>query len=414
MGRSGGGSFLSSTGRSSGGGIANLGGGGGGGGGFHHHHHHYDSSYHDYSYSNRWWYYSYGGRQRVNCNVCAIPFLFFLFIAMIIVVVLVDGNTTFKAYLGRYEQTIVCPQSLRDGKIRFTPSYTGVTTAYLVEKSPSISTTFNITYDKPNSNIVRYGDYTYNSYNLVAGSEIYWDVTTYGWSIIPDKIYLYLVKGADEMDKADRKQDFHYIKYDYSDTISGYYVVPNGDSNSDEYSIILAAPTSSVYVHANYTIKHTRYNVEENTIKKCNSECTFQVSNSDFPPQCVVIEMAGNTSYDDSTVYLSYKLAHSGIFYACIAFCVLGGVGLIACIVACVVCAIRKSKGTQGTTYQNVPSNPAAPAPVPAGYQQPQYNPAAVPAAVPAYNSAPAPAPVYADPNVPTYNTYGTAAPPAY
>jgi len=319
---------------------------------------------------------------------------------MIIVVLLADGSRSYSTELTQCEQVIVCPPSLRGGEIEFHTHGSGSTTAYLVKKKPAVSTTFNITYAKPENDDLHYGYYELNSFNLVTGSILEWDVTgDYTFD-------LYMLQGEDNYKRATNDQDFTYIKAKTSTlSASDSYVV----KEPDEYFIILTASRYySSTVQANYTVKHTRYMVGDETITTCSTSCSFNVANNDFPPQCVVVENPCSSGLSKDTITISYEQAHSGLFYCCLVFALIGGLGLVGAIVSCVACAVHKSKGAQGQTYQNVPSSTAVPAPLPQAYQTPQ--PYVQPQ--PAYN--PAVPPVYVDPNVPTYNTYGTAPAPSY
>jgi len=401
MGRSGAGIVGAGPISSGGGGISRLPGSSFSSGDSYHHHHHSSSS---------WWYYSYGGQQRVNCNLCAIPLLFCIFVAMIIVILLSDGSTTISKGLMPCEQAIVCPSSLRNGAIKFSTSAGGTTTAYLVKKTPDISSIFNTTHYKTKNDKTHYGAYEVNEFNLVPKSVVHWHVapssTEYHHSFI-----FYLIKGEDNYVKASNGKDFAYLKMKsiLDDSYDESYTV----ADADQYFILLAGSDYyyTSYFEANYSVDRTRYLITEDiTIKSCNTGCTFQVSDKDFPPECVVVENPCNSDVENDDITLKFDLGHSGLFYCCLVFCIIGGLGLVAAIVACVVCAMRKNKGTQGQSYQSLPASTTVPPPIPAAYQQPQPTYAqpqptyAQPQ--PAY-AAGAP-PVYADPSVPSYS-YGTA-----
>jgi len=319
---------------------------------------------------------SYGNRQTVNCNICAIPLLFILFTVMIIVVLLSDGIKTHSTELTSCEQFVVCPSSLRGGEISYTFSGDDNVTAYVMKDLPEVSSTYNITWEKENYDLHR-GSYEMTSFNLVDGSELRWNIDV-PISISVCSFTFYLVKGEDEYNKAKNGHDFTYIKRKLASVqYEDFYTVKDGGAG--EYFIILTTDYNSFFqchVNASYTVKHTRFLIEnrvENQLAKSSESCIFHVSNKAFPPACVVVENPCHillTTKDHVTI--SYKEAHSGLFYFCLVLAILGGLGLVGAVASCVFCAVHKSKGSQGQTYQSVPSTAAVPAPLPPAYQTPQ------------------------------------------
>jgi len=169
-------------------------------------------------------------------------------------------------------------------------------------------------------------------------------------------------------------------------------------------------------------VKHTRYDLSSFITKSSESK-DFSVDDGLVPGLCIIVDLP--CEYDGSSkIHVSYDLARGTAYYVCLGIVIVFSVGTIGLIAGCIYCCFRKSKGTQGTTYQPVGEyssqttpavyqQPQAPAayqqPIayqqqPAAYQQPAYTTPA-PTAPPAFN--PAYAPGY-DPS------YGTAPAPGY
>jgi len=402
MGRSGGGHHSFSS------GGGHHGGGFHGGGGFHHssyHHHHH--SYYGGSY--------YGGRgSGWLCSVCLIPLLFILFVAFIIVILIADGSVTVSTTLTACEETLVCPKSLNHDKIDFWNLYS-TSTAYLVKSTPPVSDEVDVTSEMPNDDFLDYGSYIYKSFNLVEGSTLFWHMETRS-SIYDYYFDVYLVEGKKELDNFINDHGFNYLRTDPRVYKSEFnYTV----RTTDEYFLIVDAIYGDTHItNQKFIVNHKHYNVSDLTVDSSSSSYTFDTDNDNFPGYCVVVKMPCSVSNREEDIEITYDEAHTGLYYAALVISILGGVGFAAAILLCVVCTLRKSKGSSGTTYQNLAGSTPVSAPV--GYQaQPavanttpyqQPTPAA-----PYQQSYPATAPAYTsvDPNAPSYVPYGTA-PPAY
>ena len=380
-------------GRSGGGGGGHHGGGGGfshrsgghhyGGGGYHHH--------------GGGGYYSGGG----NCNICAIPIFIILVIVMVIIILVASPTVTKKTTMSICEQVIACPSSLGgDNTIEFRSSSSHVT-AYLMKKEPSINKgdTSVLTVG---SQSVKSDHYIYNSFNLVKGSTIHWEV--YG----DQYFHFYLIDGEKQFNKFTDYDTFHYVKDDYARGTFGHYTV----QDSDEYFAVIDCPYYTYLSSINYTVDHYRYDVT-GSLEKSSSSHTFHVSDDLVPGACLIADMPCSPSAPDTDISIIYDLDRGTVFYVCLALAIIFGVSILGAIALCVFCAIKKKKGTTGTTIQSgaTTTNPyqpvnATPA-YPASYQQPQppaaYNPGA-----PVYPTAGGgvdPVPAYA----PDYGTAGTS-----
>jgi len=322
-----------------------------------------------------------------------------------VVILCTSSTITVSKTLEQCEQVIVCPSSLKSNEIEFAVKGSH-TTAYLMKKEPYLLPGRTLTNHTVKQRSVKDGGFLATTFNLVKGSTLSWNITATRCFIF------YLVQGEEQFDKFENYEEFHHIWASKKDKNVNYsYSV----SSSDEYFAIIDAACGDITVDEHtYSINHSRYDTR-NYVSKSSSSCTFDVDKSDMPGACLVADMPCSVTQDIADdVTIKYTLDNGTVFYVCLAFAIIAGVAMVASIVVCIVCMAKKKQGTQGTTYQAVPSSAAQAPAYPAAYQQPQppaaYNPAA---------------PVYAtaggvDPNAvpPAYNPAAgvdpNAAPPAF
>jgi len=272
-----------------------------------------------------------------------------------------DTETYIDPTMTYCEQAIVCPETLRDNKISFVSKGSHVV-ATLVSSTPSISTVPSTTVLEIDMKTLLYNHYAYRSFNLVEGSTIHWDIEG-------DYYFQFtLLKGIINMNRYEDNYIYNYIKQGYTKATNFSYTV----DSSDEYFIIVEARSATVTLNKIvYTVDHLRYNVEEKAVKSCTDSCDFVVNSSSIPGACVIAEMGCEFNGVSTDIKISYYGAHTTLYYVCLVLAIVGGIGLVASILACVLCAAHKSK-VNGQTYDTVPSSPAAASSYPAGYQQPQ------------------------------------------
>jgi len=349
------------------------------------------------------------------CGICLIPLFFILCIGLVVFVLLDDGTVTVATTMTACEEVLVCPDSLKDGEITFSNAYSR-STAYLVKSTPPISDKTDVTVETPSDDNLDYGAYVYKTFNLVAGSTLFWHVelknrfSSYSFD-------LYLIQGQDQLDKFIDNRGFNYLRYEYVSSKSEFNFTAR---ETDEYAIVMEAYYGDSYItNQKYIVNHKHYDTTGLELDNCTS-CTFSVNDDDFPGQCVVVKMPCSATHEEEDIKVYYNEAHNGLYYAALVIAILGGIGFAAAILVCVVCALRKSKGSSGQTYQNlatatpVNTTPVATTPVaPASYNTtpyqtptPSYQQSAYTATAPAYTSVDPSAP-------PSYVPYGTA-PTAY
>jgi len=384
----------------SGGGIRS--GGGGGGGGHHHsprhhsprhhhHHRHFSPSPHYHHY------YSSGGGGIFSC-ACAIVIFFVILIAFVIAVL--TSNNTFQIVteLTACEQIISCPDSLKDNTISYSTS-SRVANAYVTKKVPDIlSDTFPTTL-KEKGKYLRSGEYAFHSFNLVAGSTLSWDITA------KSSFSFFLLRGAKEMDNFEKNENFNYIKKSSSSKAQSSYTA----SVSDEYFAVIDSYYYSTTLNDyTFSVNHKRFDLS-NYVSRTNTTSTIKIDKSLVPGMCVIIDMP--CGVDSSIkVSLKYDMAHGTVYYVCLAFAIVFGVGTVALVAGCIICIFKKNVKQQGTTYNQVPSTSDGQTPTyPAAYQQPQP-----PAVYQQPTSYQQPQPAY-NPNVTPYpGNPPASAPPAF
>jgi len=373
-----------------------------------HHHHHYGGGYHYSSYS------SGGPLSSLACCICMVPLCLIALVVFIVVILFTDSSVLVETTLTKCEQTIECPTSVRDNQISFKADSSSSLTAYFVNSTPAISEDTTPTYLTVSSKYLDYYDYAYRSFNLVAGSILYWNIEA---SYTP--FTFYLVKGVDNLHKYENYNSFTYLRQitRVSKTNSSFKATASG-----EYFIIVEASSGSTTLKTiEYSVDHTRYLVDPNSKDTCTSSCNFDVDSKMFPGGCIIVDCPCSYSSNGGIdVSISYNSEHTTVYYVCLVGCIIFGVGTVAAIVGCVACSMRKNVGSQGQTYNEVSSsstanpvypagNPVAPAPA-TSYQQPP--PSAYSAVPPAYVSV--------DPSAPAYvpydgqASYGTAPPASY
>jgi len=389
-------------GRSGGGGGFHSGGGGGfshrsGGGGFHHSgggYHHHGGGYHHYGG---------GGYYSSNsCNICAIPIFIILVVIMVIIILCSSPGVSYSTTLTRCEQYVACPSSLSKGKIDFSVSGSYVT-AYLLTKLPSSPEQANTTRLHVSGNTLSSGSYVFNSFNLVKGSTISWDISSSGYT----SFHFYLIDGYEEYKKFKNYDTFHYVKSSFSSHAYGSYTATYSD---EFFAVIDAEYFVSIQSH-DYVVDHTRYDVSK-AIDKSSSSHTFKVDDSYVPGACLIAEMPCEAPDSASTdISISYDVDRDIVFWVCLGLAVLFGIGVLAAIAVCIYCTVKKKNGQTGTTYQTVPTSSSQAPSYPASYQQPQ-DPAAYNPSNPVYATAggvnPSAVPPAYNPSIGVDPTYGT------
>jgi len=189
-------------------------------------------------------------------------------------------------------------------------------------------------------------------------------------------------------------KDFHYEKSYHTSHSSSSFTV----DVSDEYFLIVEASDYSVTINdIDVDIEFYKYDLSS-YIKSSSQTTSFSVKESYIPGACLIVDMPCGTNAKDD-IHIDYDEEHPTIFWVCVGFCVLFGVGMIGSVIVCIICVLKKKKGTTGSTYQQVPSTTAQAPAYPAGYEQPTA-PAAYqgpPPTDPGMYQTPAPAPY--DPN---------------
>jgi len=328
---------------------------------------------------------------------------------MIIVIFCVPSKVRVSTTITECEQVIECPSSLKNNSITFSTTG-GNATAYLVEKEPQ-TTGKGSTQLIEKGDTVKYGDYSFKSFNLVKQSTLSWSLTG------TREFTFYLVQGENQFNKFVNYDDFKYLKSMERDHVDGKYTV----SESDEYFAIIDASYDDTRIDSYYNVTHTRYDLST-FISKSSESTTFDVDSSYVPGVCIIVDMpCGDKSSSD--IVIEYTKGKTVLFYVCVSVAAAAGLAMIISIILCIVCIFKKRVGTQGSTYQTVPPVAPAPAPVPSSYpsggyspyQQTQpsvpYNPAA-----PDPMTQPYPTSTGYEPSAPSinadYNTYGIT--PAY
>jgi len=414
----------------SGGGHHGGGGGGYHGGGSHHHSSYHRSSYHS-SYHRSYssgssYHYSSGGSGGCNCLVCImclIPVFFVVFVTFIVLVLINDGMIVADTALTKCEQFVVCPDKVTDGKVHFKTDTRGPV-AGLYYTLPNISNSTSYTNLRAKDKYLDYGDYAYRSFNLITGSTLQWNIDK-DYYTSSSLFSVYLVKGMENVKKIDRNEPFTSIYRSERQIHSSY----QWTATSDGEFFVVAKATRGYLTLTNilYNVTHTRYETEKvKAAQTCDDNCVFNL-NQNNSKAYVIVELpcsaTGKSAEEGIDIEVKYKGDHSTTFYVCLVFTIVGGTALVGSILACVLCCVCNKKGTQGQTYNSVPSTTATVTTLPAGnpavvnssYQQTTYTP--VPPAYASSNPAP-PTYVPYDPSYgissnPAPTTYGTA-PPAY
>lgn len=321
---------------------------------------------------------------------------------MVIIILCSSPGVTYSTSLTRCEQYVACPSSLNDDTIDFSVSG-GYVTAYLLKSLPSSPDEAGTTTLNVSSKTLSSGSYIYNSFNLVKGSKVTWDIQSSGYTYF----YFYLIDGYDEYKKFKNYDTFHYVERSHSNHAIGSYTATYSD---EFFAVIDAEYYVSIQPHT-YTVYHTRYDVSK-AIEKSTSSHTFKVDDSYVPGACLIAEMPCDVSDSASTdIVISYDLDRGTVFWVCLALAVLFGIGILAAIGVCVYCTVKKKNGQTGTTYQTVPASSSQAPSYPAGYQQPQ-DPAAYNPSTPVYATAggvdPSAVPPAYNPSIGVDPTYGT------
>jgi len=351
------------------------------------------------------------------CCLCAIPLFFVVLIAMVVVILTSHTFITIGTTVSECEQVLACPSSLKGNSINFT-THGSDATAYLVSSLPKILPDSTETIVKVDEKFVLSGDYLMHSFNLVQGSNLTWNISASNY------FDFYLIEGEEEYNKFDQYEEFHYIYRDYHKRNTQHSI---SASSSNEYFAVIDVYGSSLTVQAhNYSVFHKRYDLTK-FVKSSSKSLIFDVDGKSVPGACLIVDMpCGKNS--DADIWVTYELDHDTLFYVCLVIAILFGVAGVVSIIVCVVAVFWKKKGTQGNTYQNVPSSSTATPAVPAGNQPPPaiyntvapptaYAAGAPPAAPATYNTATAPAtyntapaPVsYSTPNAPGVYSEATA-----
>jgi len=354
---------------------------------FHHHHYGYGG-------------YGYGGyRVRSNCSICAIPIFIILLIIVVIIVLISNPSVKINTDMGKCEQIISCPSSLRDNTIEFKTTGSDVT-AYIVKSRPSL---FPDYYESNLTETGRYlssNEYLMHSFNLIKGSVLTWDIPA------SNSFQFYLLRGESEYNNFKDDESFNWVKKSFSSEARDSYTAPA----DDEYFAIADAYTSTSVRDYTFNVQHKRFNINSYEDKSTDSK-VFKVKDSFVPNGCIILDMPCEVSSTAAEeISLNYEVAYGTVFYVCIALIALFGVGVVASIIFCIMCVVKQKKGTEGTTYQQVPPSTAQAPAYPAGYQQPQ--PVATYQQPPPAGYDPN-APAAYDPNAPVYANAG-GAPPAF